>query len=106
MLDMSATNNASYPVSTTSAVFEVGDTCYVLFSVSGLTAGQVTFQYNPNNGADWYTIDGTELVLTADALKFAVLGACQVRASFDGSVASSGNNLFIGIQGNTVSRRS
>lgn len=105
MHDMSATDDATYPVSTTSAEFSVLDVGYVLFSVTGLTAGQITFQYNPNNGADWFTIDGTELVMTADGLRFAVLGQCAVRASFNGSVASSTNNLFVGIAG-AVRRRS
>lgn len=105
MHDMSATNNASYPADSTSAVFSVLDVGYVLFSVSGLTAGEITFEYNPNDGDDWFEIDSTELVLTADALKFAVLGQCAVRASFDASVASSGGNLFVGIAG-AVRRRS
>lgn len=102
MLDMSATNNKTYGASFTSAVFEVGHVDYVLFSVTDLDDGVVTFQYNPGDG-NWYTIDATELVTdAADILKVAILGHCQVRCVGDADVA--GTELFIAIGGDNVRR--
>ncbi|MEM9354588.1 MAG: hypothetical protein AAGB04_00100 [Pseudomonadota bacterium] len=69
----------------------------IQFAVVGLTAGQVTFQYSVDGGANWFALDATNLVFSEDGTRVASWGGCEVRAIGDGAIA--GGNLDVLING-------
>lgn len=88
-----------------SRAFQVTKVGVVTIAVCGLTAGEITIEFCPTADPvndDWYDLDATNLVFTADGNKYVIWGACWIRATGNASVASSGNNFFLGIGGSYV----
>ena len=86
-----------------SQAFPLSEVDHVTFAVLGLTGGSVTFEYSVDyaKGTDglwtgnWYDLDTTNLVLTADGTRVAVWGGGHVRST-GSSAAGASLDVLIG----------
>ena len=92
---------AAFGANFVSDIFEISNVGLFAVSITGLTAGIVTFEYSKNGGTNWYAFDPTNLTFSADGVKTVCFGGVLIRSKGDGSIA--GANLDVSIEGFYVS---